>query len=285
MAVLCFAANSLLCKLALTLHLIDPATFTMVRVLSAAGLLGAIVLLRSGSTKLENTSFLSVSMLFAYLVLFSFAYVKLSTGTGALILFGSVQVIMIFFAVRGGERLPILSWFALAAAIIGLVYLVMPGVTSPDPLGSALMVGAGVAWGSFSLLARRADDPLQANAANFIACILPVAIVTARFSDISETTFAGLILAVASGAFASGFGYLVWYYAVQSLSVAQAATVQLSVPIIAAVGGVAFLSEPITLRLAVASLLTLGGVAAVIGLRSKEQNYRLLETSDNARTP
>jgi drug/metabolite transporter (DMT)-like permease len=207
-------------------------------------------------------------MLFTYMVFFSFAYLSLSAGTGALILFGAVQLTMFIVALRGGEQFPLLSWIGLTLAILGLVYLVLPGVTAPDPLGVILMAIAGIAWGFYSLLGRGTTDPLVTTANNFIYSVPLVIVVSLFFIGDFNSSLKGLALAATSGAIASGLGYAIWYAALRGLTATRAATVQLSVPVIAAFGGVILLSEQITLRLLLASAATLGGVAIVLGQRA-----------------
>jgi drug/metabolite transporter (DMT)-like permease len=268
-AMLCFAANSLLCRMALAPHLIDPATFSTVRVASAVAVLTVLVVGRGGRLSgPAQANWWSVGCLLAYLLFFSFAYARLSAGSGALILFGAVQLTMFAAALHQGEHFAPLSWIALAVALLGLVYLVLPGVTAPDPIGAFFMAVAGVAWGIFSLLARGVTRPTEANASNFIYCLPLVAIASFWFSGDFKASPTGLVLAVASGAIASGLGYVIWYAALRTLSRTQAATVQLTVPAIAAFGGVLLLSEPVTIRLVVASCALLGGVAVVIARQS-----------------
>jgi len=266
---LCFAANSLLCRLALGPKLVDPATFTTVRAAAASVMLAVVVWLRRRhlpSFAYANVG--SVAALFGYLICFSFAYARLSAGTGALILFGAVQMTMFVLALREGEHFPALSWLGLGVAVLGLLFLVLPGVSAPDPLGAVLMAASGSSWGIFSLLARGVEHPVEANASNFICCTALAGIVSLVFIGDFNSTPAGLGLAIASGAIASGLGYVVWYVALRHLPATRAATVQLSVPAIAAFGGVALLSEPVTMRLLVASAALLGGVAVVLAQRS-----------------
>jgi drug/metabolite transporter (DMT)-like permease len=268
-AILCFSANSLLCRLALAPKLIDPATFTSVRVLSAAAMLGIVVWIRRQSLpRFAHAGARSIAALFAYLVFFSFAYMRLSAGTGALILIGGVQLTMFSIALWEGERFSPMSWAGLGAAIAGLVYLVLPGVTAPDPLGAALMALSGAAWGFFTLSARGAGDPVEVNASNLLCCIPPALLINLFWLTDFDSTAAGLALGVASGAVATGFGYIVWYLAVRELPATLAATVQLSMPAVVALGGVAILSEPLTLRLVVASTIMLGGIALVLVQRT-----------------
>jgi len=267
-AMLAFAANSLLCRLALGAELIDAASFTGVRVLSGAVMLGLIILPRYRSHGRPKAEWRSVTTLFAYMICFSIAYVSLGAGTGALILFGAVQLTMFIVALRAGEPFSKLSWLGLTLAISGLVYLVSPGVTAPDPTGAMLMAVAGIAWGLYSLLGRTAADPMESTAYNFIYSVPLAMIASLLFIGDFHLTLTGAALAAASGAVASGLGYFIWYAAIRGLTTIRAATVQLSVPIIAAFGGALLLYEDLTLRLLLASIATLGGVAIVLSQKS-----------------
>ncbi len=267
-AMLAFAGNSLLCRLALGSELIDAASFTAVRVVAGAATLGLIMAMRQSKRSRPSADWRSVLALSVYMVFFSFAYLSLSAGTGALVLFGAVQLTMFIVALKQGERFTLLSWVGLTTAILGLVYLVLPGVSAPDPLGAMLMAIAGISWGIYSLLGRSVTDPLPATAGNFIYSV-PLALAISLLSWHGFSVSAkGLALALASGAFASGCGYVIWYAALSGLSAARAATVQLSAPAIAAFGGVALISEQVTLRLLVASVATLGGIAIVLTQRA-----------------
>jgi drug/metabolite transporter (DMT)-like permease len=269
-AMLCFAANSLLCRLALAPGLIDPASFTSVRVAAACAMLILVVRLKLRRLpRLRGAKPRSIAALFGYLVSFSFAYVRLDAGTGALILFGAVQLTMFAIALSEGEPFPPLAWLGLAIAVGGLVWLLLPGASAPDPIGALLMALSGLCWGLFSLLARGASDPVENNATNFLGCLPPVLILNLAFAGNMHVSPHGLALAVASGAIASGLGYVIWYVALSGLPATRAATVQLSVPAIAAIGGVLFLAEPVTLRLVVASIAMLGGIAIVLAQRSR----------------
>jgi len=278
-AMVAFAANPLICRLALGQQLIDAASFTSVRVVSGAVTLALIMFPRWRRHGRGSVDWRSVSMLFIYMVFFSFAYLSLSASTGTLLLFGAVQFTMFIAAMRDGERFTLLSWTGFFLASIGLIYLVLPGITSPDPLGATLMLIAGVAWGGYSLFGRSAADPLESNAINFIYSVPMAIIVTLLFVDDLHYTWIGLSLAAVSGAIASGIGYAIWYAALRGLTASRAATVQLSVPTIAAFGGIIFLSEPASLRLVVASALTLGGIAIVLAQRSiaADPMYGLLQ--------
>ncbi len=276
-AMLAFAANSLLCRLALGQGLIDAATFTSVRVIAGAATLCLIVLVRGRPRGNSTANWRSAAMLFTYMAFFSFAYRSLSVGTGALVLFGAVQLTMFIVALREGEHFSLLSWAGLTAAILGLIYLVSPGLSAPDPVGAVLMAIAGTAWGFYSLLGRGASDPLEATARNFVYSVPLVLIVSLLFWSQFSGTPQGFALAVASGAVASGCGYVIWYAALAGLSGTRAATVQLTVPVIAAFGGVVLLSEQITLRLLIASAATLGGVAIVVAQRAAKTSRAVPE--------
>lgn len=269
-AMVAFAANSVLCRLALGAGLIDAASFATVRTISGAVLLAAILLLRQKKVA-ARPDWRSVVALYLYMVFFAFAYLSLSAGTGALILFGAVQLTMFTVALRSGEPFPLVSWAGLALAIAGLVYLVSPGLTAPDPLGAALMTIAGISWGAYSLVGRSAKDPVEATAHNFLYAVPLVVATSLVFIGDLAVTAAGAAYAVVSGAVASGVGYVIWYTALRGLTGTGAATVQLSVPVIAAIGGVILLSETVTLRLVVASAATLGGVALVLAQRSRSR--------------
>lgn len=264
-AMLCFAANSLLCRLALAPSRIDAATYTTLRVGSGALILSFVVWLqRRALPRINRANILSVASLFAYFIFFSFAYLRLDAGLGALILIGSVQLTMFGVAFCEGERFSAWQWAGLATALLGFVYLVGPGASAPDPIGAVLMGVCGIAWGCFSLLARGANDPVETNASNLIACALPAAAVNLLAAHEFEATAAGVLLAIASGGIATGLGYVVWYLALRGLPATHAATVQLSMPALVAIGGVGLLSEPLTGRVLVASAMMLGGIALVL---------------------
>jgi drug/metabolite transporter (DMT)-like permease len=268
-ALTAFAANSLLCRQALRPNAIDPASFSTIRLVSGAATLSILAALtRRGSFQLGGT-WGSAAMLFLYAIPFSFAYVSLGAGTGALILFGAVQGTMLLAALASGEWPHLLQWTGLLLALAGLVYLVLPGITAPAPAGSALMAVAGIAWGIYSVRGRGAADPLGETAGNFARAVPLVLIVGLWETRQLHATSTGALLAVVSGALASGVGYVAWYAALTGLSATRAASVQLAVPLLAAAGGVAFLSERITLRLVVAAVLILGGVALALAGRER----------------
>lgn len=268
LAMIAFAANSLLCRAALGERAIDAASFTTVRLVSGALMLWLIVRFSQPGTARQDGDWIASAMLFLYAIAFSFAYLSLTAGTGALILFGLVQLTMFVVGLRAGERFAPLSWAGLAVAAIGVVYLVSPGVTAPSPQGAALMAIAGIAWGIYSLRGRGVPDPLRATAGNFLRSVPFTVLVSAILVGGMQSSWAGVALAVASGAITSAIGYVIWYSALTGLSATRAATVQLSVPAIAAFGGVLFLSEQITMRLLLASVAILGGIALVFAQRA-----------------
>ena len=272
LAMLAFAANSLLCRLALQQATIDPASFGAVRLASGAVTLVLVVRLRRPPAVAARGDWLAATMLFGYVAFFSFAYLSLSAGTGALILFGAVQLTMFGVGLYGGERFRAAAWAGLALALAGLVVLVAPGLTAPPLLGALSMGLAGIAWGVYSLRGRGVTDPIGATAGNFfraapLAVALALALALAPIGQ-ARADATGLALAVASGAVTSGLGYVVWYAALAGLSSLRAATVQLSVPVITAFAGVLLLGEAITPRLALASLAILGGIALVLTSRA-----------------
>ena len=268
LAMLAFAGNSLLCRVALRDTGLDAASFTLVRLLSGAIVLWLIVQIsrRSlvGKGKVGKGNWLSALALFAYAAGFSFAYISLSAATGALILFASVQVTMISYGFWSGERFSGLQWLGFLLALVGLLGLFLPGLTAPPLLGSLLMISAGVAWGIYSLRGKSGGDATMVTAGNFLRAVpFGVVLVALSFNHLAFDQL-GIVYAIASGALASGIGYAIWYMALPSLQATTAATVQLSVPVISALGGVLFLSEIISLRLILASLAILGGIALVI---------------------
>ena len=266
-----FASNSLLCRLALQHAAIDAASFSSIRLVSGAVVLAVLARAGAGRAPLARVDWAAATMLFVYVVFFSFAYLTLSAGTGALILFGAVQLTMLAAGLRAGERFEALGWAGFALAAGGLVYLVSPGVTAPTPLGAALMTVAGIAWGVYSLRGRGLDNPLAATAGNFLRAAPMALALSMLLYDRAHASPAGILLALASGALTSGIGYVIWYAALKGLSAIRAAAVQLSVPPIAAFGAVLFLAEPLTPRLAVASAAILGGIALVLASRTQRK--------------
>ncbi|HLU06680.1 MAG TPA: DMT family transporter [Woeseiaceae bacterium] len=268
LTMLAFAGNSLLCRMALEYTSIDPASFTTIRVISGALTLWILVQLRGGHRTGPPGNWLSALALFAYAAGFSFAYVSLTAASGALMLFVAVQATMIGHGVWTGERFRHLQIAGLVLALGGLVGLLLPGLSAPPLGGSILMLAAGAAWGIYSLRGKGAGDPLAATAGNFLRAV-PIAVLMSVLL-LRQFTFdsSGFWHAIVSGAIASGMGYAIWYTVLPSLRSTDAATVQLSVPVIAAVGGVILLEEPVTLRLVVASVAILGGIALVIQKRT-----------------
>ena len=258
-----FAGNSVLCRLALKHTTIDAATFTSIRLVSGAVVLGLIVrFVRSGRTGTGN--WWSALALFAYAAGFSLAYVSLSAATGALLLFGSVQATMIGRGIWQGERLAHQQWLGLVLALAGLVGLMLPGLTAPPLLGAALMVLAGAAWGVYSLRGKGAGDPTLVTAGNFWRAAVLALVLSWLTRSSLNWDVDGVAYAVASGAVTSGLGYALWYSVLPALKATQAATIQLSVPVIAALGGVVFLGEVVSMQFVLASVAILGGIALVI---------------------
>jgi drug/metabolite transporter (DMT)-like permease len=269
LAMVAFASNSLLNRLALGRESIDAISYTTIRLMSGALVLWLIASLqRNRSRPKIRGNWPSAAMLFLYAIAFSFAYLSLSAGTGALILFGTVQLTMLLVALRSGERPQLMEWLGLLLALGGLVYLVIPGLKAPSPLGSALMTLAGIAWGVYSLRGRGASSPLADTTGNFLRAVPLILLVRLILLNDLHLTASGILLAVLSGAIASGVGYVIWYTALAGLTATRAAIVQLSVPVLAAWGGVALLGEDLTLRLIVSAALILGGIALAITGRS-----------------
>lgn len=264
LAMTAFAGNSLLCRLALKDTAIDAASFTTVRLLSGALMLWLVVRLRGGGARTGAGNWLSALALFAYAAGFSFAYITLPAATGALLLFGAVQATMIGHGLWRGERLRPAQSVGLMLALGGLVGLLLPGLSAPPLFGASMMLGAGIAWGVYSLRGRVPGDATRVTAGNFMRAVPIAAALSVLMAGNMSLDRAGLAYAVASGALASGLGYAIWYTALPALKATKAATVQLSVPVLAALGGVVFLGEAVSLRLAAASIAILGGIALVI---------------------
>jgi drug/metabolite transporter (DMT)-like permease len=267
LAMLAFAGNSLLCRQALKHTNIDAASFTTLRLLSGAVVLVLIAAWRArGATpaKLGRGSWGSALALFIYAAGFSFAYRSLAAGSGALLLFGAVQATMIGHGLWRGERLAAWQWLGLLLALAGLVGLMLPGLAAPPLAGAALMLGAGVAWGVYSLRGRGAGDATQVSAGNFVRAVPVAVLVSALLFEQLSPDSAGAALAVASGALASGVGYAVWYTCLPALRATDAATVQLSVPVIAALGGIVLLGEAATWPMALSACAIMGGIGLVI---------------------
>jgi drug/metabolite transporter (DMT)-like permease len=263
LAMLAFAGNSLLCRLALKETGVDAASFTTVRILSGALVLLVLLLLRGGALRIAG-DWSTAFWLFAYAACFSFAYTGLSAGTGALILFGAVQVTMVGYSLWRGERPGQRRLAGMACAFAGLVGLVLPGLTAPPLLGTALMLISGFSWGLFSVRGRGAADPVLVMTGSFVRASPFALLLSILMWSEASLDEAGLWYAALSGGVTSGLGYVVWYRALRGLTVTSAAIVQLTVPMIAAAGGVVLLSEPLTLRLVLASIVILGGVGLAL---------------------
>ena len=270
LAMLAFAGNSLLCRLALRHTHIDAASFTGIRIASGAIVLALILRWRGGPHGLAG-SWPSAMALFIYAAAFSFSYVSLTTATGALLLFGSVQATMIGVGLWRGERLNGWRWLGFLMAGAGLVGLLLPGLSAPPLTGSLLMLVAGFAWGVYSLRGKASGDPLAVTAGNFIRAVVPAVALCAAMLPWASLDLNGALCAMASGALASGVGYAIWYTALPQLKVTSAATVQLSVPVMAALGGVVFLDETLTARLLLSSATILGGIALVLTRSDSEK--------------
>lgn len=273
LALIAFAANSVLCRLALGANAIDASSFTNIRLFSGAIMLFLIFKLSNNkSQKHSKGNWVSSFMLFLYAITFSYAYITLDTGTGALILFGSVQITIILLSIISGHRLNIYEWMGVTVAFLGFVYLILPGISSPSLIGFSLMTVAGIAWGIYTLKGKESKNPLADTAFNFIRTIPFLIILFAFTFQNSNYTMEGIILASISGGITSGIGYTIWYMAIDGLTKIQTAVVQLLVPIIAAFGGVIFVAEKITIRLIIASTLVLGGILIVVLRRKKLLN-------------
>jgi drug/metabolite transporter (DMT)-like permease len=260
-----FAGNSLICRLALRDGAIDPASFTSIRLIS-----GAVVLLiifamtHRGRSLRSHGSWTSAVILFLYAICFSYAYISLSAGAGALILFGFVQATMITVGIWSGDRPSLVEWLGWSLAFGGLVWLLSPGAEAPPLVGASLMAVAGIGWGLYSLRGRGESDALASTASNFTLSLAMVLILIAvTFSD-AELSATGIVLAIAAGGLTSGLGYVIWYIALENLSAMQAALVQLSVPAIATAGGVLLLAEPLSFRLVASGSLVLGGICLAL---------------------
>ena len=265
-AMLAFAANSILCRAALTGGHADATSFTALRLAGGAVALGLLARVRKSPRPGGHLAWGSAVALFAYAIGFSLAYLRIPAGAGALLLFAAVQFTMIGAGLLAGERPRLVEWVGLGLSLAGLVVLTRPGLARPDPAGALLMLGAGVAWGVYSLRGRRGADAVAATAASFVRAV-PLALGACGLGALlgaMRLDIAGVLLALASGALASGLGYAVWYAALRGLTATRAAIVQLSVPPLAAIGGALVLGEGFPLRLVVASLLIVGGIALAV---------------------
>lgn len=269
-ALTAFAFNSILCRMALATGEIDAASFTAIRLISGTAMLAALLLANGKTQRIaKNGNWLSAFFLFAYAIAFSFAYIGLTTGTGALILFGCVQLTMFGVSLYRGVRPALLEWVGLVVAFCGLLYLVLPGLAAPPLISAMLMAAAGIAWGFYTLRGKGSEDPVADTAGNFLRSTPMVLVAGVFFASTLQTSFRGAVLAVISGAIASAIGYSVWYAALKYHTPTRAGILQLSVPVIAAVGGILLLAETASIRLLGAGAMVLGGIGLTLGNRKK----------------
>lgn len=285
LALLAFAGNSVLCRLALNDNIIDAASFTSIRLFSGAIFLLLLISINvhKSPQKIINIkagSWLSALFLFIYAGAFSYAYISLDTGIGALILFGSVQVTMILSDIFKGKKLLLAEWLGLIIAFIGLIILLMPSASAPSLTGFLLMAISGIAWGFYTLAGRGSKTPLVDTTNNFLRTLPFIGLLMLLTLSNIELSNQGILLAIISGTVTSGLGYAIWYSALSGLTVKHAAIIQLSVPVIAAIGGVIFSNETINIELITSSFLVLGGVLTVImGKQSMERLQRAYKRS------
>lgn len=265
LALIAFAANSVLCRLALGNGTIDASSFTGIRLLSGAFTLFIIISLKGGSKEASSKgSWTAGLVLFLYAITFSYAYLSVDTGTGALILFGSVQITMIMLSLVSGTRLHLIEWSGVIIAFTGFIYLILPDITTPSVNGFILMTVSGISWGIYTLKGRSSKNPLMDTTYNFLRTIPFVALLAIFTMQNMNYSAEGIILALISGGITSGVGYTIWYIALGGLSSTQAAVLQLSVPVIAAIGGVLFVSEEVTTRLIISTVIVLSGILMVV---------------------
>jgi len=269
LALIAFAGNSIICRIALKETAIEPALFTSIRLISGALVLMLIVLLTAKSDeKKSKGSWFSAAMLFIYAAAFSYAYVSLEAGTGALILFGIVQITMIAFSLLSGNKMSLTEWLGVVVALCGFLYLMLPGAKAPSILGFVLMTISGIAWGVYSIRGKTTKNPLQDTAYNFLRTIPFLLLLLYFLLQESNYSKTGILLALFSGVVTSGLGYIIWYTALKGLTTIQASVVQLFVPVLAGLGGLILMNEAISFRLFVAALLILGGILLLIVKKS-----------------
>lgn len=274
-ALTAFAFNSILCRMALATGEIDAAGFTAVRLVSGAVTLAALILVSGKTLNIaKNGNWRSAFLLFAYAITFSFAYLGLTTATGALILFGCVQLTMFGVSLYGGVRPRAVEWTGLVVAFGGLIYLILPGLAAPPLMSAVLMAAAGLAWGLYTLRGKGSVQPLADTTGNFVRSVPMVLAVGFVFLPSVQMSARGFVLAVVSGAVASGIGYSVWYAALKYHTASRAAVLQLSVPVIAAVGGIVLLAESASLRLGISGVLILGGIGLTLMPRLAESRSK-----------
>lgn len=265
LALIAFAANSVLCRLALGNESIDASSFTVIRLLSGAITLFIISSIKGNNKEeLSKGSWTASFMLFLYAITFSLAYLSVDTGTGALILFGSVQITMVLLSIISGTRLHISEWTGVIIAFTGFIYLILPSITTPSVNGFILMTISGISWSIYTLRGRSSKNPLMDTTYNFVRTTPFVALLAVFTIQNISYSSEGVVLALLSGGITSGVGYTIWYIALRGLSSTQAAVIQLSVPVIAAIGGVIFVSELITYRLIISATIVLGGILTVV---------------------
>ena len=275
LALIAFAANSIINRLALGEECIDAASFTTIRLLSGIVVLTSLITIiqfktnNKPSIKKTTGSWKASTALFIYALTFSYAYLHLDTGVGALILFGTVQITMILASFIAGKKLRLLEWIGISTAFLGFIYLVFPQLNTPSFVGLVLMTIAGISWASYTLMGKGSTHPLQDTAHNFLRTLPLILILLACSFQTAHISMKGVWLAILSGGLASGLGYAIWYHALKSLTATRAAVVQLFVPIFAALGGFIFIHEAITSRLLLSSLLVLGGILLVVMSKGK----------------
>ena len=279
LALMAFASNSLLTRLALGAHEIDAATFTAIRLASGALVLALLVRAQAHAWgALRGGGVRGPLALFAYAAPFSFAYLRIGAAVGALVLFGVVQLTMIGYALVSGERPGVATWTGVAMATSGLALLTVPAASRPDPIGILLMAVAGIAWGVYTLVGRRTPDPLAANARSFLWATPLALLLAVGVNPSVAASGRGIALAIVSGALTSGVGYAIWYRALPRLTVTQAAVAQLTVPILAAAAAIGLLGEHVTARLVVSGAAVLSGVALVLVARTTANRSRATAT-------
>jgi len=274
LALIAFAGNSIICRIALKETAIEPALFTSIRLISGAIVLMLIVLMTAKTDKTKSKgSWFSAAMLFIYAATFSYAYVSLETGTGALILFGVVQITMIAYSLFSGNKMSHIEWLGVAVALCGFLYLMLPGAKAPSVLGFALMTISGIAWGAYSIRGKTTKNPLQDTAYNFLRTIPFLLLLLYFLLQESNYSKTGILLALFSGVVTSGLGYIIWYSALKGLTTIQASVVQLFVPVLAGLGGLILMKEAISFRLFIAALLILGGILLLIVKKNKPIDF------------
>lgn len=263
LAMIAFATNSVLCRLALTESKIDPISFSLIRVSSGAFVLFVWWLLSKHRVKIQwnfnNGIFLAI-----YILAFSYAYLKIDAGIGALLLFGTVQLTMVFFGVFHGEKLNIKRGLGVFIALLGIVLLLLPGASTPDLFYSVMMIISGLAWAAYSLSGKAMDHPLSSTLANFVIAVPLILMVRFFLLEDVSTNWQGVILAILSGGLTSSVAYVLWYSIIKRIDRITASTVQLSVPCLAIVGGSLFIGEPVTLSIILSTIIVLLGILLVI---------------------